>query len=122
MLTAALSADHITRPSDYFIGIKTSEDGRAVVPLVENPDKFKFMPKLRSHMRVRGILLREERQPPQVLERGVLYFRVLRPESKVMWDFAKADKELHIHWSGMDTSDYQIALYMTLPTIEEATR
>jgi type VI secretion system protein ImpJ len=120
--SATLTADHITRPSDYFIGIKTGEDGRLVVPLVENPDKFKFMPRSRSNMRVRGILLREERQPPQVLERGVLYFRVLRPESKVMWEFAKADKELHIHWSGMEASDYQIALYMTLPTVEEAKR
>lgn len=122
ILTATMSLDHLTRPSEYFIGIKSSEEPRSIAALVENADRFKFMPKSFSNRRVRGILLQEERQPPPVLERGPTYFRILRTESKVMWDMAKTDRELHIHWSGMEAADFQIALYMTLPAPEATGR
>ena len=44
-LVAALSDEHLNVPNEYFLGIKTKDDPRAVAMLVEDADKFKLMAK-----------------------------------------------------------------------------
>ena len=45
LYTAVFEDKHFTLPNDYFLGIETKEDPRALAQLVENPDEFKLMPK-----------------------------------------------------------------------------
>ncbi|MFC1806685.1 type VI secretion system baseplate subunit TssK, partial [Planctomycetota bacterium] len=70
-----------------------------------------------------GIKLTEERYPPFGLpaETGLNYFRLLRAESKRMWDRIAQEKSMAIRFPGVETSDYDITLYMTIPEGGEPT-
>ena len=84
----------------------------------EDADKFKLMAKRMVRQAVWGVKLNEERQPPLELpaQGGLMYFRLNRAGSK-MWDQARLDKGLAITIRGtdIDTSDFNITLYMTVP-------
>jgi type VI secretion system ImpJ/VasE family protein len=115
---ANLTDEHLTQPNDYFLGVKTRQEPRAVATLVEDADKFKLMAKRMVRQAVWGVKLNEERQPPLELpaQGGLMYFRLNRAGSK-MWEQAKLDKGLAITIRGteIDTSDFNITLYMTVP-------
>ena len=117
MLTAALTDEHLSAPNDYFLGIKTKDDPIALAKLVEDGDKFKMMSKTKIPLRIFGIKLAEERHPPLELpaQTGLYYFRLVRGESQRMWDAIKEEKSIAIRWPDMETSDYNITLYMTIP-------
>jgi type VI secretion system protein ImpJ len=118
MLTAALTDEHLNVPNDYFIAIKTREDAKAVATLVEDADKFKLMAKSLIAQRIWGIKLTEERHPPLELPSatGLHYFRLNRSESQRMWDRIRDEKGMAIRWPDIDTSDFAITLYMTVPS------
>ena len=117
---AALTDDHLTRPNDYFLGIKTKQDPQAVAKLVEDPDQFKLMAKSLGTRAIWGVRLQLERIPPLELpsEAGLVYFRLLRGESARMWDRVSEEKSLAARWPGMESSDMSITLYMTVPSGE----
>lgn len=114
---AALTDDQLTKPNEYFLGVNTKEDPRALAKLVEDGDKFKLMAKSKIEGRIFGIKLVEERHPPLELpsQVGLHYFRLLRDDSKRMWDLIVQEKELAIRWVGSEGSDFEIKLYMTVP-------
>ena len=120
ILVASLTDDHLTKPTEYYLGIKTSQEARPLVQLVENPDEFKLMPRGMADSAVFGVRLKEERYPPFGLptEADLHYFRLLRAESARRWDRVKREKALAIRFPGVETSDFTVVLYMTLPEEE----
>jgi type VI secretion system protein ImpJ len=120
LLRAVLADEHLTRPSDYFLGIKTKEDPRAVAKLAEDADRFKLMPASMAGRAIRGVLLKEERFPPLELpaQSNLYYFRLLRGESARSWQQIQTERAAVVRWSGHEGADYDITLYMTLPRSE----
>lgn len=116
ILAAMLTDEHLTRPSEYFLGIRTKQDPAELVKLVENRDEFKLMARTLADMAIWGILLKEERFPPFGLpvERGLHYFRLLRGESRRMWERIGQEKAMAVRFPGVETSDYAITLFMTV--------
>lgn len=114
---ADLSDEHLTKPNDYFLGIKSRQDSRQIAKLVEDGDQFKMMSWSMRDRLVYGIKLAEERHPPTQLPAAVdlHYYRLLRAESARMWDMVKQEKKLALKWPDLDTSDFSLALYMTVP-------
>jgi type VI secretion system protein ImpJ len=117
IVTAVFEEKHFALPSDYFLGIETREDPRALAALVENPDEFKLMPKSMASRAIRGVLLKEERFVPLELpaKANLHYFRLLRSASTRAWDQIQAEKAAVIRWPDEGVSDFDISLYMTLP-------
>ncbi|MDP2895759.1 MAG: type VI secretion system baseplate subunit TssK [bacterium] len=121
VLVAALEDEHLTRPNEYFLGIRTKEDPSTVARLVEDPDKFKLMAKSLVTRAIWGVRLEEERHPPLTLpaEVGLHYFRLRRDESARMWERVQEEKAMSARWPGMESSDFKVALYMTVPEKEK---
>jgi type VI secretion system ImpJ/VasE family protein len=119
-LVAALSDEHLSRANEYFLGVKTKEDPKVVAHLVEDPDEFKLMAKSLALKAIFGVRLALERIPPLELpsETGLIYFRLLRAESARMWERVAEEKSLSARWPGLDTSDFKLTLYMTVPSME----
>ena len=117
VLKDALQAEHFEKPTDYFLGIRTREDHAALARLVEDGDKFKLMAKSMIQQRIWGVKLQEERHPPLTLpaKGDLFYFRLMRVDSARMWDRIKDEKVMAIRWPDMQTTDYQISLYMPIP-------
>jgi predicted component of type VI protein secretion system len=116
VLTATLLPEHFSQPNEYFLGIKTAEDPRALARRVENSDEFKLMPRSLATRAIRGVVLKEERFAPLELpaQNGLYYFRLMRQESSRSWQQIQAEGSAVVVWSGPE-SDYEIALYMTVP-------
>jgi len=116
--SATLSDEQLTQPNDYFLAIKTKQEYRTVLALVEDGNKFKFMPRSKATVVVFGVKLKEERVPPMQLpaQADLHYFRVLRADNARIWQQIQAEKAAIIRWPGHETSDFQISLYMTLPS------
>lgn len=117
LLSAMLTDEHLQRPTDYFLGIRTKEDPRTLARLVEDADRFKLMPQSLASRAVRGVVLKEERFPPLELpgQSGLYFFRLLRGESARSWQQIQAEKVAVVRWTGNETADYDITLFMTLP-------
>ena len=117
LMVAELTDEHLTRPNEYFLGIKTQQDPRSLGQLVEDADKFKLMARTMANQRIWGIRLAEERHPPLELpsQVGLHYFRLLRAESTRMWERIKQEKSIAIRWEGIEASDFELAVYMTVP-------
>ena len=115
-LSAALTDEHLTRPIEYFIAIRSKQDPREIIRLVEDPDQFKFMPRSLANRAVRGMILKEERVAPMQLpaQAGLTYFRCIRPENARIWQQVQMEKSVIIRWPNMAASDLQVALYMTV--------
>jgi type VI secretion system ImpJ/VasE family protein len=118
VMAAALTDEHLTQPNDYFLGIQTKMDAASLAGLVENPDKFKFMPKSMWKLNVFGVKLVEERHPPMELPSkvGLHYFRLSRGESERMWERVKQEKACAVRWPELETFEFtDMTLYMTIP-------
>ena len=118
LMVATLTDEQLTRPNEYFLGIKTKQDPRMLGRLVEDADKFKLMARSLADRRIWGIRLSEERHPPLELpaSAGLHYFRLLRADSTKMWERIKQEKSIAVSWGeGIETSDFELALYMTVP-------
>jgi len=114
---ATLTDDQLTKPNEFFLGITTKEDPRELAKLVEDGNRFKFMAKSMIDQRIFGVKLAEERHPPVELPAAssLHYFRLLRPDSKRMWDRILQEKEIGIRWIGNEGADYEIKMFMTVP-------
>jgi len=120
LMLAALTDEHLTRPNEYFLGIKTKQDPGAVAKLVEDHDQFKFMAKSLVRATIWGVTLTEERNPPLQLPKptGMNYFRVNRADnasSTRMWEMIRREKAVALRWTDMESSDFAVTLYMTVP-------
>ena len=119
LLSAALTDEHLQRPIDYFLGIRTKEDPQTLARLVEDADRFKLMPQSMASRAIRGVVLKEERFPPLELpaQSGLYFFRLLRGQSSRSWQQIQAEKVAVVRWTGNESADYDITLYMTLPRV-----
>ena len=117
VLKEPLNAEHLEKPTDYFLGIRTNDDHVALAKLVEDGDKFKLMAKTMIQQRIWGMKLAEERHPPLTLpaKGDLFYFRLMRSESQRMWDRIKDEKMMAVRWPDMQTTNYQLSLYMPIP-------
>lgn len=117
VFAADITDEHLTKPNDYFLGIKTRQDSRSVAKLVEDGDQFKMMSWSMRDRLVYGVKLTEERHPPTQLPAAVdlHYYRLMRADSARMWDMVKQEKKLALKWPDLETSDFSLALYMTIP-------
>lgn len=116
LLTAALSADNLAAASEFFLAVQSRQDPRAVVTLVEDPDRFKLLARSFANQRIFGVKLAEERHPPIDLpaQAGLTYFRLLRTESARMWERIVAEHAIAARWIDMESSDFALTLYMTV--------
>ncbi|MFN0131657.1 MAG: type VI secretion system baseplate subunit TssK [Phycisphaerales bacterium] len=115
-LVADVKEEYLKRANEYFLGIKSKEDPRAVAGLVEDVDKFKLMARSMIRRQVWGVKLVEERHPPLELpaQTGLSYFRLMRTESR-MWEKVAEEKAIAARWLGSESSDFELMLYMTVP-------
>ena len=117
-LVANLQDQHLTRPNNYFLAISTKADPQVLVPLVENGNRFKLMAKSLITRPILGVKLKEERVPPMEFPASsdLYYFRILRHESGRIWSQIQEEKAIAIRWPGMESGDYKITLYMSVPS------
>lgn len=117
---AELTDEVLSLPNEYFLAIKTKEDPGVLAQLVLDRDKFKLMSRGLANQRIFGVKLSHEAYPPVELpaQVGLNYFRVIRAESVRMWDRIKQEKAIAAKWPGIETSDFDITLYMTVPDVE----
>jgi type VI secretion system protein ImpJ len=118
LMVATLSEEHLTRPNEYFLGIRSSLDPRALAGLVEDGAKFKLMAESMATARVKGVPLHEERHPPLQLpsQVGLHYFRVGRTEAERMWETIKSERSMAVSFTGAEPGSIEDAsLYMTVP-------
>ncbi|MCC6425520.1 MAG: type VI secretion system baseplate subunit TssK [Phycisphaerales bacterium] len=117
-----LEDKHVTKPTEYFLGIKTKQDPVALARLVENQDKFKLMPKSMERLMVLGVRLEEERHPPYELpsQPGLHYFKLMRVDSKTMWERIVQEKKAAIRWPDGEAFEFsEVSLFMTIPAEQE---
>jgi type VI secretion system protein ImpJ len=120
VFAAALTEEALSIPNEYFLGIKTKQDPSELAKLVLDRDKFKMMPQSLANQRIFGIQLAQELYPPVELpaQVGLHYFRVMRGESARLWERIQQEKTIIVRWPGVETSDFEITLYMTVPDTE----
>jgi type VI secretion system protein ImpJ len=116
---ASITDEALSLANEYYLAVKTRDDPRALAALVEDPDRFKLLPKSRAAKRVRGVRLAEERHPPLEFpaEVGLHYFRVMRDEKPKVWEQIVREKAMAVTWRGLDASDFGLTLYMTVPEV-----
>jgi len=116
-LHADLTDEHLSHPTDYFLGVRTKQDPVQLARFVENEDQFKLMPASLVERAVRGVVLKEERLPPLELptQNGLHYFHLLRDKSPDVWSMIVREKSAIVRWTDHSDADYQVTLYMTVP-------
>lgn len=117
LFVSALRDEHLSRPTDYYLAIKTNEDPIALARLVEDGDQFKLMPKSLAGRAIRGIKLTEERQTPLQLpaDASLHYFRLVRADNPRMWERVTQERTLTAQWPNSEVADVQLTLYMPVP-------
>ncbi len=120
ILVAVLSDEALSLPNEYFIAIKTKRDPSELAKLVLDRDKFKLMPQSLANQRIFGVKLNRELYPPVELpaQVGLHYFRVMRSESARLWERIQQEKSIAVKWPGIESSDFEVTLYMTVPDTE----
>jgi predicted component of type VI protein secretion system len=78
------------------------------------------MPQSLANQRVFGVKLAQELYPPVELpaQVGLHYFRVMRSESTRLWERITQEKACAVRWPGIESSDFEVTLYMTVPDTE----
>jgi len=114
---AELNDEHLSRPNEYFLAVKTKTDPKELAPFIEDGDRFKLMPPALIDKRVYGVKLQYEPYPPVELpaEIGLNYFRLIRTESARMWERIVREKAVAAKWPGLETSDFVLTMLMTVP-------
>ena len=119
-MAATLTEEAFSVANQLFLAIKTKQDPSELAKLVLDRDRFKLMPRTLATQRVFGIQLAQELYPPTELpaQVGLHYFRLIPGESGRLWERVQQEKSLAVRWPGMESSDYEITLYMTIPNID----
>ncbi|MHC4644353.1 MAG: type VI secretion system baseplate subunit TssK [Planctomycetota bacterium] len=120
ILVATLTEEALSVPNEYFLAIKTKQDPSELAKLVMDRDRFKLMPQSLASQRIFGVQLAQESYPPVELpaQVGLHYFRVMRGESARLWERIQQEKTVAVRWPGMESFDFEVTLYMTVPDTE----
>jgi predicted component of type VI protein secretion system len=124
LLIAELQEQHLKKPNEYFLAVKTKQEHAPLAQLVQDIDRFKLMAKSLARANIWGVKLVDVKDPPLQLPKppGLHYFRMLladTPNSVRMWEQVQKDKALSLKWPDMENSDFECALFMTVPESEE---
>jgi hypothetical protein len=120
---ATLKPEHFDLPTAYYLAIRSKQDSRAVVSLVEDADRFKLLPKSMQEAAIFGVGLSVDHSPPVELPspgKGLLYFRLAPSERARLWAKMREEKEVVIDGPSEAMADFAISLCMLLP--EQGTR
>jgi type VI secretion system ImpJ/VasE family protein len=117
LYAATLTDEQFTTPVDYLLAIETKQDLTAVRQLVQDANRFKFMPRSLAKNPIWGVPLQETFAPHFLPGHpGMHYFRLMRKDNEKIWDRIKAEKQVGVHWRpGLAESDFKITLYLILP-------
>lgn len=121
MFIAELTEEHFTRPTDYYLAIRTKADPVALARLVEDADRFKLMPRSLTGRAVYGVKLVEERHAPLQLpaESDLHYFRLIPADNARVWERIRQERILTAQWPGCEAAtDASLALYMPVAAEE----
>jgi type VI secretion system ImpJ/VasE family protein len=115
---ASLAGHDLTRPTAFYLGIRTNLDRTDLTNYVRERGRFKLMPESLEGSAIFGIELRSENFPPSELppQSGCYYFKALIRESQ-RWPTVQNDQSVILEWlrSEINLSDATFALYLTLP-------
>jgi type VI secretion system protein ImpJ len=121
---AELSQDHLTKPNEYYLVIDTKVEPALLERLVTDRSRFKLMSREESNSTSWGLKLQYEKfLPPELSYKpNRHFFRIYRgaddPPAARMWDKIRTERKVVARWPDMTTTDYELALYMTLPSAE----
>jgi type VI secretion system ImpJ/VasE family protein len=121
---AVLKPEHLALPNDYFLAVRTGQDPATVAATVEARNRFKLTTRNLVNQPKAGVRLSKADPLPAGLRggAGVTYFRIARnDDSAEVWELVKKEQELAATWAGIQTSDFQLTLCMTLPDGVSAT-
>lgn len=120
LLRATLEAQHLDKPTAYYLGIKTKVERTKLALYLADSNKFKLMPGSMERVAIFGVDIKEENYPPLELpgQNDLHYFRVMPASNQRRWDKIKEEKNISLVWnnSDFDLSDATMTLYMTLPS------
>jgi len=114
---------HLTNLNSYSVRIEEiqvlSAESLSALRVLDR-DQFKLMPQSLVTQRIFGVQLAQELFPPVELpaQVGLHYFRLLRGESARLWERIKQEKAVALRWPGIESSDFDATLYMTVPDTE----
>jgi len=116
-MVAPMAEDHFRLPNEYYLGIRTRMDPRALVRLVEDYTKFKLMPQQDVESDIYGLRLEHAPYPPLALPAavGLHYFLINRAESGRKWDQVRQQRGMAARWPEDERSDFAMALFMPVP-------
>jgi len=116
---AVLTDEALNSANQYYLGIKTRRDISELAKLVLDRDQFKLMPQELIQQRIFGVVLVHETFPPTELpaQVGLHYFRLNTAESGRIWERIKREKSIAARWTGIESSDFEMTLYMTVPDV-----
>lgn len=114
---AVMREEHLTKPTEYYLGIRHGGEHTEMAKLVTDTDKFKLMPASMTGRAVRGMKLVEERHPPRQLpvDPGLQYFRLVIGDSERIWERIKQEGSLSAQWPESAVSEAKLTLYMPVP-------
>jgi len=112
-----LEPKHFTQPTDFYLGVRAKEDQAKLSQLIEDRDQFKLMARSLAERAIFGIKLNQVSVPPMQLpaQAGLYYYRLDLSASERMWEQIKQEQQMVARWPNWETTEYELALYMTLP-------
>lgn len=113
-----LTEEHLNRPSAYYLGIRGKVEIGELNCLVEDRDRFKVMARSLAERAIFGVKLTSTPVPPMQLpaQAGLYYYQMNVSESPRMWEQITAEKEVVVRWNGFESTNYELALYLPLPS------
>lgn len=113
---AKLAPEHFTKPSAYYLGIKTKADPTALTRFVEDPHKFKLMPLSLCKAAIFGVTFKEERIPPLELpsQAGLYYYLLQTKDNPTQWSRIQSELSAALTYkqADVDLSEAEFTLYM----------
>lgn len=112
---AELRDEHILKAEDYFLAVQNMGDARQLVSSLEMGDQFKLIAPSQVEQRIRGIKLKEERYPPNILPAipDAIFFKLIRAESARSWSKIRDEKKISAVWSESVFPRIKVTLFIT---------
>lgn len=112
---AELRDEHILKAEDYFLAVQNMGDPRELVKALETGDQFKLIASSQLDQRIRGIKLKEERYPPNILPAipDAVFFKLLRADSPRAWTKIREEKKIAAVWSESVFPRIKVTLFIT---------
>jgi type VI secretion system ImpJ/VasE family protein len=115
-LRAELESKHFESATGHYLLVTTKAERTALSLFIQDPVKFKLMPRSMEDAAITGLPLKEENTPPLSLPRqnDGYYFRLVPASNQRRWDQIKQEKSVSLVWnnSSFDLADAKFTLFM----------